>query len=106
LDDLGKEQLEGEMKELQELLEDLSLKIEELKTSPDVADGPAPEIVARELDRDLNAAAGSNYALKQVNDLTAVVKKKRKAPEQEPTAASASATSTPPEKKAKVESST
>lgn len=124
LDGMTKEQLEGEIKELQELLEDVSLKvgsslhskmlithehtwvqIEELKTSPDLADVSAPEIVAQELDRDLNAGAASASVPKQVNDLTAIVKKKRKAPEQEPTPAVESGASTPPEKKAKMDSS-
>ncbi|KIJ55652.1 hypothetical protein M422DRAFT_151223 [Sphaerobolus stellatus SS14] len=108
LEDMNKEQLQAELNELQALLEDVSLKIEELKTSPDVTDDiSAPELVARELDKDLSGPATSSSAPKQVNDLTSIVKKKkRKAPEPEGASTAEQEVSTPPEKKAKMEEAT
>lgn len=63
----------------------------------------APELVARELDRELNGGIGSNSAPNKVHDLTSVVRKKRKAPET--TEAGQNETS-PVEKKTKLETQT
>lgn len=47
-----------------------------------MAEASAPDLVAQELDRDLNGATGASAAPKRVNDLTSmVVKKKKKAAE-------------------------
>ncbi|KAH8832902.1 hypothetical protein DL96DRAFT_1677194 [Flagelloscypha sp. PMI_526] len=84
---LSKEQAEKELKELHSLREDLALKVEELKTSPnDVAGGNAAEIAAAALDKELNSASGSGSTQK-VNDLTTMVKKKKKPPVEEQPAA-------------------
>ncbi|KAK0489085.1 hypothetical protein IW261DRAFT_394003 [Armillaria novae-zelandiae] len=77
-------QIENEIKELKGLKDDLLLKIEELKTSPNESvSESAPAMAAHALDRELNA--GSTVVPNQepiVNDLTSmVVKKKKKAPE-------------------------
>ncbi|KAF8518978.1 hypothetical protein BU17DRAFT_48239 [Hysterangium stoloniferum] len=103
LTDMTKEQLEVEIKELRGLLEDVSLKIEELKTSPETIEGSAPDLVAQELDRDLNNAVATAVP-KQINDLTSVVKKKRRAPEtsEDTGDKQKGAVSTPPEKKTKL----
>ncbi|KAF8523009.1 hypothetical protein JB92DRAFT_2885752 [Gautieria morchelliformis] len=77
LDELSEAQLEVEVKELQQLLEDVSLKIEELKSSPDIAESSVPDLVAHELDRDLNGAA-TNPSSNQVNDLTSMVVRRKK----------------------------
>lgn len=53
-------------------------QIEELKSSPDIAEASAPALVAQELDRDLNGATSGSMASKQVNDLTSMVVKKKK----------------------------
>ncbi|GJJ11114.1 hypothetical protein Clacol_005345 [Clathrus columnatus] len=100
LSTLTMDQLEGEIKDLTELLEEVSLKIEELKTSPDNLGTSAPDLVARELDRELNGAAGSGPAPKVVHDLTNVVRKKRKAPDASEPAADDSSSA---EKKPKLE---
>ncbi|KAF8586365.1 hypothetical protein K439DRAFT_1387288 [Ramaria rubella] len=83
LEEMTKAQLESEVQELKGLLEDVSLKIEELKSSPDIAEASAPDLVAQELDRDLNGTVASSAApTQQINDLTSmVVKKKKKIPE-------------------------
>ncbi|KLO12728.1 hypothetical protein SCHPADRAFT_904877 [Schizopora paradoxa] len=83
---MTKAQIESEIKELGELREDLALKVEELEASPSGETGglSAPEIVAKSLDKELNApASGSNaQSSGQVNDLTStVVRKKKKATE-------------------------
>ncbi|KAK0202744.1 hypothetical protein DFS33DRAFT_927171 [Desarmillaria ectypa] len=77
-------QIENEIKELKGLKDDLVLKIEELKTSPNESvTESAPAMVAHALDRELNA--GSAVVPNQepiVNDLTSMVmKKKKKVPE-------------------------
>ncbi|EIW79098.1 hypothetical protein CONPUDRAFT_91410 [Coniophora puteana RWD-64-598 SS2] len=98
---MSKEQMEKEIKEVEGLREDLAMKVEELKTSPnDASAESAPAMAARALDAELNAGkgkgggagldfsailgAGSATASAQpavVNDLTSmVVKKKKKAP--------------------------
>ena len=59
------------------------MQIEELKTAPDDdAGASAPELVAKALDKELNAArATTNITTEtKVNDLTSVVKKKKKPP--------------------------
>ncbi|KAH9951161.1 hypothetical protein B0H21DRAFT_776245 [Amylocystis lapponica] len=81
---MTKPQMEGEVKELTGLKEDLALKVrvEELK-SPDKPDESAPALAAKALDSELNASSASTGAPPQtmVNDLTGIVKKKKKAPE-------------------------
>ncbi|KAJ3720979.1 hypothetical protein F5878DRAFT_617244 [Lentinula raphanica] len=71
-------QLEGEIKELGELKEDLALKIEELKLAPNEAlAGSAPVLAAQALDKELGSepsASASTTAV--VNDLTNIVRKK------------------------------
>ncbi|KAH8110982.1 hypothetical protein DFH11DRAFT_706912 [Phellopilus nigrolimitatus] len=79
---MSKIQIEAEIKELGELREDLALKVDELKTSPN-GDPPtnAPELVAKALDRELNPGSsnpGNPSASVVVNDLTTMVKKKKK----------------------------
>lgn len=80
---LTKTQMEAEMKELEGLREDLALKVEELKTVPVEPSESAPDMVAKALDKELNAAPSSSKssAPAPVNDLTSMVKKKKKAPE-------------------------
>ena len=92
-------QLESEIKELQGLLEEASLKaghpsaagipkltanwqqIDELKSSPSMPEGSAPDLVTQELDRAFNGPSVSYANSTQVNDLTSmVIKKKQKAP--------------------------
>ncbi|KAL0573438.1 hypothetical protein V5O48_008532 [Marasmius crinis-equi] len=77
---LSPAQIEGEIKELNGLKEDLALKVEELKTSPnDSLHESAPALAAQALDKELNAgAAASNTQV--VNDLTKVVRKKKNPP--------------------------
>ncbi|KAI0709688.1 hypothetical protein C8T65DRAFT_739864 [Cerioporus squamosus] len=73
---MTKSQMEAEEKELQGLREDLALKVEELKTSPNEPAESAPALVAKELDQELNASSAP--AAQGVNDLTGLVKKKKK----------------------------
>ncbi|KAF5355347.1 hypothetical protein D9758_006097 [Tetrapyrgos nigripes] len=75
-------QIESEIKELTELGEDLKLKIEELKMSPNESlASSAPAMAAQALDKELNAASGSGSSNQvQTNDLTNVVRKKKKNP--------------------------
>jgi hypothetical protein len=56
---------------------DRESQIEELKSSPDIAESSVPDLVAQELDRDLNGAT-TNPSSKQVNDLTSMVVKRKK----------------------------
>ncbi|KZT65782.1 hypothetical protein DAEQUDRAFT_746903 [Daedalea quercina L-15889] len=107
--DLNQNQMEAEVKELQGLKEDLALKVEELKTSPEQTAESAPAMVARALDSELNAKEPPAAVPQTVNDLTSMVKKKKK-----DTGSNGSAKrkadeelhpSTPSEKKAKVEGS-
>ncbi|KAI0929743.1 hypothetical protein AcW1_006988 [Taiwanofungus camphoratus] len=76
---LSRDQMEGEVKELQGLREDLALKVEELKAAPEERTESAPDIVAKALDSELNAAASPGTTIQQtvVNDLTGIVKKKK-----------------------------
>ncbi|TFK85725.1 hypothetical protein K466DRAFT_494200 [Polyporus arcularius HHB13444] len=73
---MTKSQMEAEEKELQGLREDLALKVEELKTSPNEPAESAPSLVAKELDQELNASSAP--VVQVVNDLTGLVKKKKK----------------------------
>ncbi|KAJ3516947.1 hypothetical protein NLJ89_g813 [Agrocybe chaxingu] len=81
---MSKTQIESEAKELSELRDDLALKVEEMKTSPnETLGGSAPALAAQALDKELNAGTSSSSAAPAiVNDLTSIVKKKKKpAPE-------------------------
>ncbi|KAF9561223.1 hypothetical protein CPC08DRAFT_722878 [Agrocybe pediades] len=80
---MSKTQIEHEIKELNGLRDDLALKVEELKTSPNESLATsAPELAARALDQELNvgSSAAQPAAAVVVNDLTSIVKKKKKAP--------------------------
>lgn len=105
---LNKTQMEAELKELEGLREDLALKVEELKTAPNEPVVSAPEMVAKALDKELNAAPASSSkpsAPSAVNDLTSMVKKKKKAPEVAEAANGASSTSSTGKRKAEDEGS-
>ncbi|KAH9933512.1 uncharacterized protein B0H18DRAFT_1115498 [Fomitopsis serialis] len=107
---LTQSQMEAEVKELQGLKEDLALKVEELKTSPEQTAESAPAMVERALDHELNTGKQPSAPVPQpVNDLTSMVKKKKKDPEANGTAKRKAEeeppASTPSEKKAKVEGS-
>ena len=98
--DLSPHEIEAELKEMDELRSDLMLKvcnscsltpishslteqIEELKTAPvDDAGTSAPEMVAKALDKELNATRSTIDLTTdaKVNDLTSIVKKKKKPP--------------------------
>jgi len=77
---MSKTQIESEIKELHGLRDDLALKVEELKTSPNESLATsAPALVAQALDRELNAgSSSSNTKPTVVNDLTSMVVKKKK----------------------------
>ena len=79
---MTKSQIETEMKELDELREDLALKVEELKTNPAEIHVSAPELAARALDRELNGSVRRTNTSEPavVNDLTSMVVKKKKGP--------------------------
>ncbi|KAL0067242.1 hypothetical protein AAF712_005812 [Marasmius tenuissimus] len=71
-------QVEAEIKELEGLKEDLAMKIEELKTSPnDSLQESAPALAAKALDKELNATTSASSGPSVVNDLTKVVRKKK-----------------------------
>ncbi|KAG6896532.1 hypothetical protein C0992_007666 [Termitomyces sp. T32_za158] len=102
---MSKLQIEAEFKELSGLREDLALKVEELKTTPnDSADRTvsAPAMAAQALDKELNA--GSSVAPGMVsgvvNDLTSIVKKKKPTEKRK---ADADAESSSTEKKARID---
>ncbi|TFK39924.1 hypothetical protein BDQ12DRAFT_681476 [Crucibulum laeve] len=80
---MSKSQIENEVKELTGLREDLALKVEELKTTPNKSlEVSAPALAAQALDQELNGGSSSGTAPTVINDLTSmVVKKKKKAPE-------------------------
>lgn len=81
---MSKTQIDNEIKELSGLRDDLSLKVEELKTSPtESLLGNAPALAAQALDKELNGSASAvAVTAPVVNDLTSmVVKRKKKAPE-------------------------
>ncbi|THU91533.1 hypothetical protein K435DRAFT_863353 [Dendrothele bispora CBS 962.96] len=75
-------QIEGEIKELSELQEDLTLKIEELKVSPNESLATsAPALAAQALDKELNGSSDIGSSSQTVvNDLTNIVRKKKNAP--------------------------
>ncbi|OJA21553.1 hypothetical protein AZE42_03234 [Rhizopogon vesiculosus] len=78
---LTRSQIEAEIKECEGLKEDLALKVEELKTTPNELTESAPAMAARALDAELNARPVSvpgQPAL--VNDLTSLVVKRKKKP--------------------------
>ncbi|TBU46761.1 hypothetical protein BD309DRAFT_857408 [Dichomitus squalens] len=76
---MTKAQMEAEEKELQGLREDLALKVEELKTSPNEPADSAPALVAKALDQELNAGSTAGTVKQsEVHDLTGLVKKKKK----------------------------
>ncbi|KAF8745451.1 hypothetical protein AX14_008884 [Amanita brunnescens Koide BX004] len=80
LQNMTKSQMESELRELNGLKDDLALKVEELKSSPNETLGlSAPELAARALDKELDAGA-SSAAPAVVTDLTSTVKKKKKIP--------------------------
>ncbi|OBZ66699.1 NASP-related protein sim3 [Grifola frondosa] len=81
---MSRSQMESEEKELLGLREDLALKVEELKVTPNEPVESAPALVARALDSELNAPTQSPsgaFSSTVVHDLTSIVKKKKKAPE-------------------------
>ncbi|KAM5544245.1 hypothetical protein V8D89_001905 [Ganoderma adspersum] len=79
---MTKGQMEAEEKELQGLREDLALKVDELKTSPNEPTDSAPALVAKALDQELNVPSAAGPAKQsEVHDLTGLVKKKKKNPE-------------------------
>ncbi|EIW58465.1 uncharacterized protein TRAVEDRAFT_124499 [Trametes versicolor FP-101664 SS1] len=92
IEKMTKGQMEAEEKELQGLREDLALKVDELKTSPNEPEESAPALVAKELDAELNAESGPAAPAKtEVHDLTGLVKKKKKNPEANGSASSSAA---------------
>ncbi|KAL1945181.1 hypothetical protein VTO73DRAFT_2801 [Trametes versicolor] len=92
IEKMTKGQMEAEEKELQGLREDLALKVDELKTSPNEPEESAPALVAKELDAELNAESAPAPAAKtEVHDLTGLVKKKKKIPEANGSASSSAA---------------
>ncbi|KAG6890077.1 hypothetical protein C0995_012026 [Termitomyces sp. Mi166 len=102
---MSKSRIEAELQELSELKEDLALKVEELKTTPNnSADGTmsAPAMAAQALDKELNAGSPvvSGTVPAVVNDLTSVVKKKKPAEKRK---ADADAESSSTEKKARID---
>lgn len=77
---MSKSLLEAEIAELTGLKDDVALKVEELKTSPNnIPSTTAPALAAQELDSELNAAPSAS-APATVNDLTMLVVRKKKAP--------------------------
>ncbi|KAG6869222.1 hypothetical protein C0993_009085 [Termitomyces sp. T159_Od127] len=101
---MSKSQIEAEFKEFSELREDLALKVEELKTTPnsDEKSMSAPAMAARALDKELNAgsSAASVTVPDVVNDLTSIVKKKKPTEKRK---ADADAESSTTEKKARID---
>jgi HAT1-interacting factor 1 len=92
IENMTKEELEGQVKEFEELRTDLQLKTEDLKATPEAAPAStAPEMAAQSLDEILNrhfassTGSGSNLAsttttaAAPVNDLTSIVRKKKPA---------------------------
>lgn len=78
---MSKQRIESEIRELSELRDDLALKVDELKTSPnDVLSQSAPALAAQDLDKELNIGITASELPQTVNDLTDMVKKKKKTP--------------------------
>jgi len=76
---MSKSQIEAEIKELDGLKEDLALKVEELKASPnDRLSGSAHEVAQMALEHELNGISSGPAQAVVVNDLTSMVKKKKK----------------------------
>ncbi|KAF5362162.1 hypothetical protein D9756_002240 [Leucocoprinus leucothites] len=87
---MPKQRIESEIKELSGLKDDLALKVEELKTSPnDTLGQSAPALVAQALDKELNVGVKPSELPQTVNDLTGIIKKKKKAPAAAPNASNA-----------------
>ncbi|KZS94618.1 hypothetical protein SISNIDRAFT_50775 [Sistotremastrum niveocremeum HHB9708] len=77
--DMSSEQIASEIKDLEEMKQELELKVDEIKTAPhDKTAGTVPELVAKTLDAELNVSGRSNVEGATVNDLTSMVKKKAK----------------------------
>ncbi|KXN87528.1 NASP-related protein sim3 [Leucoagaricus sp. SymC.cos] len=90
---MSKQRIESEVKELSELRDDLALKVEELKTSPnDALAQSAPALAAQALDKELNARVALSGLPQAVNDLTGIVKKKKKVPASDANANATSST--------------
>ncbi|KXN92842.1 NASP-related protein sim3 [Leucoagaricus sp. SymC.cos] len=90
---MSKQRIESEVKELSELRDDLALKVEELKTSPnDALARSAPALAAQALDKELNARVALSGLPQSVNDLTGIVKKKKKVPASDANAGATSST--------------
>ncbi|KAJ3808620.1 hypothetical protein EV368DRAFT_89029 [Lentinula lateritia] len=71
-------QIEGELKELAELKEELALRIEELKMAPnETLAGSAPALAAQALDEELASKSFPLVPAAVVNDLTNMVRKKK-----------------------------
>ncbi|KAJ3877061.1 hypothetical protein F5051DRAFT_409640 [Lentinula edodes] len=71
-------QIEGELKELAELKEELALRIEELKMAPnETLTGSAPALAAQALDKELASKSSPLVPAAVVNDLTNMVRKKK-----------------------------
>ncbi|KAJ3926199.1 MAG: hypothetical protein NXY57DRAFT_948380 [Lentinula lateritia] len=71
-------QIEGELRELAELKEELALRIEELKMAPnETLAGSAPALAAQALDKELASKSSPLVPAAVVNDLTNMVRKKK-----------------------------
>ncbi|KNZ74575.1 NASP-related protein sim3 [Termitomyces sp. J132] len=102
---MSKSRIEAEIKEFSELREDLALKVEELKTTPNNSSDKtisAPAMAAQALDKELNtgSSAACGTACAVVNDLTSIVKKKKPAEKRK---ADVDAESSGTEKKARLD---
>ncbi|KAG9001498.1 hypothetical protein FRB94_006560 [Tulasnella sp. JGI-2019a] len=121
IDGLKKEQIESQIKEFEELKNDLATKVEDLRTAPAQPDlvgeasgsASVQDAVNQALDAELNA--GAPVTSQVVNDLSSMVKKKKKTATNDTAANEASSGSkrkaddktmdtamTPPEKKKKL----
>ncbi|OCH84619.1 hypothetical protein OBBRIDRAFT_798927 [Obba rivulosa] len=108
IQNMNKTQMEAEVKDLQGLREDLALKVDELKATPEQPIGSVTELAAKALDNELNAAPAAGAASATptaVNDLTGIVKKKKKTTDANGAKRKAEEESAelPSDKKAKVE---
>ncbi|KAJ4473657.1 hypothetical protein J3R30DRAFT_3510629 [Lentinula aciculospora] len=71
-------QIEGEIKELGGLKEELALKIEELKLAPnETLAGSAPALAAQALDKEFESKSSASTPSAVINDLTSMVRKKK-----------------------------
>ncbi|KAG9050415.1 hypothetical protein FS837_005488 [Tulasnella sp. UAMH 9824] len=86
IEGLTKSQLEGQIKEFEELRGDLAAKVEDLKTAPEQPVGENGRVtsVTEAANKALDEALNPGYSLagpsNTVNDLSGMVKKKKKAP--------------------------